>query len=283
MKECPKCKAKHNKIGVFCSRPCANGRAHSKTTKDKIGDALRGRYRGGQLTTARTSDITGDLICKNSNRSFWDSPCKGRFVKKLAGWFNITLGIKSQTEQDLNRLREQIRHLYEDLNLSSIEIKEYLNIPLPNGHMPAFLKQLGIDRRTLSSAINNAILTGRSTPNSNYLYKTGWHTDSFGGSHYYRSSYELQLYKVLDAKRRKYETEKLRIKYYDTQNGRYRIVVPDIVIGRLIIEVKSNFTFDFQNMEDKFTEYRSLGYRPVLVLDGKIWWFHSGSNRDTSV
>lgn len=35
MKQCPKCKAQHNKLGIFCSRNCANSRQFSSETIKK--------------------------------------------------------------------------------------------------------------------------------------------------------------------------------------------------------------------------------------------------------
>lgn len=43
MKKCPKCKTKHNKDGVFCSRSCANSRVFSEESKLKKSLALLGK------------------------------------------------------------------------------------------------------------------------------------------------------------------------------------------------------------------------------------------------
>lgn len=36
-KQCPKCNSEHEKLGIFCSRSCANSRVVSKETRIKIG------------------------------------------------------------------------------------------------------------------------------------------------------------------------------------------------------------------------------------------------------
>ena len=45
MKTCPKCQSTHNKLGAFCSRPCANSRGpRTQEFKDKIRIKLRKTY-----------------------------------------------------------------------------------------------------------------------------------------------------------------------------------------------------------------------------------------------
>ena len=58
--------------------------------------------------------------------------------------------------------------------------------------------------------------------------------------------------------------------YYDNNLKKHRIAIPDIIIGKLLIEIKSNFTFNQANMLDKFNAYRLLGFRPILILEGKV-------------
>lgn len=43
-KICPKCDSIHQKIGVFCSRKCANTRTHTEETKNKITNSLKEFY-----------------------------------------------------------------------------------------------------------------------------------------------------------------------------------------------------------------------------------------------
>lgn len=40
-KTCPKCQAKHNKRGEYCSRSCGNTRKHTEETKAKIAEGKR--------------------------------------------------------------------------------------------------------------------------------------------------------------------------------------------------------------------------------------------------
>lgn len=43
MKTCPKCKLDHTKLGVYCSRQCANSRTWSTTHKLKLSNKLKGK------------------------------------------------------------------------------------------------------------------------------------------------------------------------------------------------------------------------------------------------
>ena len=149
--------------------------------------------------------------------------------------------------------------------------------------MPAFLKQFGITRRsTKESLINYVAHHGIPTNITNTKYKQGWHVDWIGIKHFYRSSYEYEMYQILDKKKKHYQTENLKIRYYDTQTNTYRIAIPDINIDKLIIEIKSKYTFDEINMNDRFNAYRSLGYRPMLLLNKK-WRPWKESNFRTEV
>ncbi|NJO63606.1 MAG: HNH endonuclease [Richelia sp. RM2_1_2] len=42
MKQCPKCNTEHNKLGIFCSRSCANSRIWSEEDKKKKSEANKG-------------------------------------------------------------------------------------------------------------------------------------------------------------------------------------------------------------------------------------------------
>ena len=266
-KICPKCQTLHECNGLFCSRKCANSRG---PRSEEFKKAVRSKLSFKKICKITISPITGRILAKeNPNISFWDSPCKQKFVTNLCKWFNISLGIYPDTENQLNDLRERLMHMYHDEKYSSSEIKEFFNIPLPNGHMPAFLKQLNIQRRDLTEAGKERVFRNGVPNFISKKYKCGTHIDWAGNYHFYRSSYELKMYQILDNKRKIYQTESLRIKYLDSQSNLVRVAIPDIIINNLIIEIKSNFTLDPKNMIDKFIAYKNAGYRPMLILDGK--------------
>ena len=84
-----------------------------------------------------------------------------------------------------------------------------------------------------------------------------------------RSSYESDYAELLDSKKIKYEVESLRLKYFDSQSNKNRIAIPDfyIVDTNTIVEIKSDFTLDIQEMRDRFKVYQSLGYATILILE----------------
>lgn len=50
---------------------------------------------------------------------------------------------------------------------------------------------------------------------------------------------------------------------------RNRVAIPDFYLPETneIIEIKSSWTFDKQNMKDKFIAYKKLGYAPKVILN----------------
>ena len=84
-----------------------------------------------------------------------------------------------------------------------------------------------------------------------------------------RSSYELDFAKELDEKRIDYDVEFKRIKYWDTQKQKYRFAIPDFYIPstNTIVEIKSSWTIDIQNIKDRFKRYQELGYKTILMCD----------------
>ena len=263
-KICPKCNHPHQKDGTYCTRHCANSRG-PRTEKFKISVANKLTKTVGPYCIIKLSPITGRFISSDSsNRTFWDTIGKESFIKKICNWFEIIQGVFPDTEIQLQSLRDKIYNLYHTQGYSSSEIRDYLNIPLPDGHMPAVLKQLGIARRNNSESQIAHILKNGMRPNKSNRYKTGWFIDHQDKQHFYRSSYELNAYEYLTKKCINFDTETLRIKYVDSQKN--------IIIGRLIVEIKSDYTLDIINMRDKFNAYRKLGFRPILILNGKVKW-----------
>jgi len=65
-----------------------------------------------------------------------------------------------------------------------------------------------------------------------------------------------------------YEVESLRFKYYDTQQKKIRISIPDIYVAaeNKIIEIKSTWTYDEINMNDKIKAYKELNYNVKLII-----------------
>ena len=126
--------------------------------------------------------------------------------------------------------------------------------------------------RTHSEAYRTALLAGRKSIASGHSqYAHGKHITWEGLEVYYRSSYELEYAQSLDAQKVKYEVESKRIRYYDTKAGVERVAIPDFYLpeSNMLVEIKSRYTYDEQNMKDKFKAYRDSGYNPILILEKK--------------
>ena len=137
---------------------------------------------------------------------------------------------------------------------------------------------LDIPKRTLSEATLNTIKLGKPSGfMSSRNCITGlskniaqsWHTTWFGEEVFLRSSYELDYAKLLDDLKVYYVVESLRIEYYNTFSNSNKIAIPDFYLPNTneIIEIKSDFTLDIQEMLDKFNAYKNLNYIPRLILE----------------
>ncbi len=202
-----------------------------------------------------------DKICKS-----WNSGRSKTFLK--LGFDASKIGAIEFFEE-YERLINVIRFEYE--NNSMVEIGEKFNINYQTIFM--MIKNIGLNTRTLSDSLILAYKKGRfESPNVNiYPYKSGYHISWEGNKYWFRSSYELEYCKILDESKIRYEIEKINIQYFDTQLGRERTAVPDfyLIDTNEIVEIKSSWTYNEQNMIDKFKEYRKLGYNVKLILDHK--------------
>ena len=66
-----------------------------------------------------------------------------------------------------------------------------------------------------------------------------------------------------------YDVEALRIIYFDAKCNYERTAYPDFFLPETntIVEVKSIYTLDIQNIKDKFKMYKELGYNVKLLLE----------------
>lgn len=272
MKICPKCGFEHSKSGKFCSRSCANSRGpRTEAFKITVSEKLKGRLRG-RTVNQKTCPISGEIILdtKEYKTRKWRNTPAGKFrtIQLLAKTFDIQLG-QPKAIEELDKVFSMLYKSYHVENLSSKVIRDRFGFRCSTSHIPNMLKSLGISRRTFSESQRLALLLKRSTIPSSQSYRSGWFEDQFGVKHFYRSSYELEIYKFLNDSNIRFLSEYLRIEYFDTQENQTRIAVPDILVGNRIIEVKSNYTYDRQNMIDKVRAYFEKGYDFSLILEHK--------------
>ena len=188
---------------------------------------------------------------------------------KYFGFDQNTLGsIEFYAEYD--RVVNFVYDLYWNQKMSIQQIKEYVNYPSSAGALSHFLYKI-IPIRNLSQSVQNAIAVGRLKLSAieTAQFKTGFHKTWQNKTIFFRSSYEEDYCKELDVLKIPYDVETLIIEYYDSQQKHMRFAFPDFYLPEqnLIVEVKSAFTIDVQNMKDKFLQYKALGYNVDLLYE----------------
>ena len=173
--------------------------------------------------------------------------------------------------EEYERIRQMLYDLYWIEHKSSREIAEMFNY---NSHIENItnkvFKMLDIPKKTVSQAVKENYLHGQ-IPSASNTYVHGYHTTWNNKKVFLRSSYEFEYAKLLDEQHIDYEVESLRIEYYDNNKKCYRIAIPDFYIPstNTIVEIKSNYTLDVENMKDKKKYYEQLGYNFKLIVDNK--------------
>lgn len=219
--------------------------------------------------------ICGSLYYKN------EGGCKNEFCKNhniqqfksLIKYFSFDktkLGTL-EVEEEFNRIRDLLYDLYWNKGLTAEEIGNFFKYKNSHNIIQTIFSYLNISTRNYSKAVINGHLKGKFDHILKNQYKCSWHTTWNGKEVYFRSSYELDYAKELDNQKIEYEVEYFHIKYFDTQINKYRCAIPDFYIPstNTIIEIKSEYTLDKQNMKDKMKAYLDLGYNFKLICDHK--------------
>ena len=284
-----------NQYSKYCCKFCAHTRHHSKETKEKISKSI--------CTSKKYLDNVQKLRQTNSNRFYQNN--NGEWVEKPKKYYcgskeldeqNPDIG-KRQSPKFFNKLVPfglNINTLYtEDFIKEHNKVKELLyNEYVINGLSPSAIyekynckeyfnnsetllhlfKDWKFPIRSYSSAVSNALIKERLILGNIYTqYKCCWHITWNNKEVYFRSSYELDYAKELDEQQIDYDVEFKHIKYWDSQKQEYRCAIPDFYIPKdnMIVEIKSSYTLDKQNMKDKMKAYKDLGYNFKLICDHK--------------
>ncbi len=278
----------------FCCRSCANTRHHSEETKQKIskGIKLSEKYNNSvkvkhELYMDKISKLKQNIYNKcgryycgskeldeqNTDISCRQSP---KYFKKLIPFgLDITTLYTKDFIKEYTKVKQLLYDEYVNNCLSPAEIyhkyncKEYFNHSETLLHL---FKDWKFPIRGWSKYCINSWLNGKLTNiGKENQYKQQWHTTWNGKEVYLHSSYELDYAKELDEQKIDYEVEYFHIKYWDSQKQEYRCAIPDfyIPITNTIVEIKSSWTLDEQNMKDKMKAYKELGYNTKLICDHK--------------
>jgi len=217
-------------------------------------------------------------ICKICGQEKCPRPniCRKKvFFKTLYRYFNFdrkTLG-SIFVYSEFDRIKNMLYKEYYENHLSLLEIMKKYNYRDSNiRNFSKIFSSLGIKRRSLSEASKNGIFKSKNFPGPNTGrrdYKHGWHYTWDGKKVFYRSSYELALIKILDRIKITYIPEGIKIRYFDSISKCFRNAIPDFFFPyyNLIVEVKSRFTYNKQNMKDKLSEYKNMGFQVKLIVE----------------
>lgn len=251
----------------YCSRSCAASENNLGRVRNPFGSGLK---RTEKTKKVKICPICGEQDCTNEF-------CKNHNIQQLnsladhIGFDKSTIGTKKVFEE-FNKVRQIVYNLYWNEGYSRIDLGKKFNYT--NNLMPSkVLKNtLGIPTRTLAAAIENSIKLNKTAllAHSN-RFDFQHHISWSGETVFLRSSYEKRFAEQLDSEKTKYKVEELRIEYYDSQQNRTRIAIPDFYLPEAneIIEIKSDFTLDIQEMRDKFLAYKQQGYTPKLILENE--------------
>lgn len=261
---CENCGKEHEGIyasGRFCSKECAKGfstKAKRKEINLKISLKFKNKNKHKSIFCKSCGvEIYGRKIICNECFSFYKYTT---LFKKL----NVNdSNIKIANNKTLVILKKE----YFDNKLSLGDLKKKYKIQ--GNTIYFYFKKNGIRLRNGQEAGTLCYENGKLSPQSVGCFKHDWHVTWNKKQIYLRSSYELKYAKELDDYKVNYEVEKIRIKYFDTIKQRNRIAIPDFYLPDLnmLVEIKSNYTLNLQNMKDKIKAYKQKGYKTKLIVD----------------
>jgi len=213
--------------------------------------------------------------------------CDKEFCKKhnfsqligLAKRYGLDAGSIGTTKifEEFERIKKIIYDLYWNQGFSGQDLADKFNVPYTAIIYHDF-EIFNIPRRSFEESSRNTLIQGKNfIPDTNQISGLSksihqeWHTTWTGESVFLRSSYEIDYANWLDKNQISYSVEELRIEYYDSQQDKTRVAIPDFYLTSTneIVEIKSDYTLDIQEMLDKFESYKNKGYIPKLVLEGK--------------
>jgi len=178
-----------------------------------------------------------------------------------------TLGTTKVINEYL-RIKDLLYGLYYNEKLSSEDIRDLCGKKI-NYLIRNFFH---IKHRNFSASVRLAYQQGKINPREiSNQYKTEWHKTWDGKEFFLRSSYESDFANELDRNKIVYEVESLKIKYYDSERKIDRLAIPDFYLpeSNTIVEIKSNWTLNIQEMKDRVKSYKNLGYKFKLILEHK--------------
>lgn len=295
MCKCEYCGIEHDGTygsGRFCSESCSRKFSASHTTYKKIikkckfcGSPVKVDLRvGDKYVVCQSCKNKGPKKkCRICGEEYYKKQggCQNDFCKKHSilqlktlikyfGFDKSKLGTK-EVEKEFLRIKDLLYKDYWTDELSPIKISKKYNYPSPCNITGKIFKYLNIPARSIHEANKLTHLNTEIFRKASNYYKYGWYTTWNGKEVYLRSSYEFDFAKELDSIKENYEVESLRIKYWDSSKNEYRCAIPDFYLPETntIVEIKSDWTLDIQEMKDKKKAYLEQGYNFKLILEHK--------------
>lgn len=260
---------KSPKICPVCGVSIPYNKRHQKTCSPECGATLRGT---NAKNTVNIKDNTNNIeyICKHCGKI-----CKNS-----------------------NSLRNHERLCKLNPNRQIMSYNNLENYNNNNNNVCRKAWNKGLTKETDVRVLNGSETLKKSIETGKYIPKRKKHTEeykeklrilqkekNYGHKHYVKikhkswngyefiskSSYELDYADILDKQKINYKYEALQIKYYDTYLNVERTSVPDFYLPdtNTIVEIKSSYTLNIQNMKDRVKAYRDLGYNFKLILNKK--------------
>lgn len=289
---CENCGKEHNGnfgSGRFCCKQCARAFSTKNINRNELKETKC--VECGKIIYIHKTAPTNFCKCNDCKNRYKYCPICGRVkvngkcdnnfcqthntqqIKSLIKYFGFDKSkLKTiEVETEFNRIRNELYDLYWNQNLTSADILKKYNYPYACNLTQKIFKYLDIPSRNCKDTNKLNVLRGNYNIPTNIIYKHGWHTTWNNKEVYYRSQNELDYAIELDNQQIDYEMETLHIKYFDTQRNEYRCAIPDFYIPSKneIVEIKSSYTLDLQNMKDKFKAYKELGYNCKCICDYK--------------
>lgn len=284
----------YKKHSRFCCRSCSaswTNKHRDKSISKKAGESIK-KYRKEHIfvktndnkvfyveaTSENIEKYKKKKICKicGAVKGKCKHPdiCNKRQVFKSLEKFGFDLSTigSEKVYEEYFRIKKILTNIYCNRKISDNELKQNWNYTSGVANFHKLLHSLDIITLSIKDARKIDFELGRinipTTPNQ---YKGIWYTSWNNKEVYLRSSYELDYAKELDKNHIDYDCECLRIKYLNTQDNEYHCAIPDFYLKdtNTIVEIKSSWTLDIQNMKDKFKAYKELGYNCKLILDHK--------------
>lgn len=280
---------------IACSRSCAATFTNNNRTKEsyvKQAETLRKTLLAkGYIENPKRNNCLCVSLPKEKTKRYKvkyfchqcgaeKGQCKDHFVcskyKLYPGLvkfgFDITSVGTERVIDEFYRIRNLLEHEYRDNRITEEQLKEKYGYTSGIANFHKILKSMKIKTMPTSEAIPLSYKLGRyNVCKENQKYLESDHI-SWEGKHFHlRSSYESDYANELDKNHIKYNYECFSIVYYDTQKQKYRTSIPDFYLSdtNTIVEIKSDWTLDKQNMIDKMNRYVELGYNFKLILNHK--------------